>query len=186
MPRLTPVSDEAATPEVRALFEKDIAREGEVALGTRIAAYRPGIAAAHKAFGGAIKQSRLIDAALRCLVNVRIANIIGCEYWADRNAAGGSEAGASLEKIADLPRYKTSPHYTDAERVALEFAEGASATPLDVPDELFERLRAHYTDEQIVELTYIIACENLGSRFNFSLRVEPQGHFCFLPQAAVT
>jgi len=80
MPRLTPISDEQATPEVRALFDKDIAREGEVSLGTRIAAYRPGIAAAHKAFGAAIKQSRLIDPALRCLINVRIANLIGCEY----------------------------------------------------------------------------------------------------------
>ncbi|MCC7484244.1 MAG: hypothetical protein IT529_04585 [Burkholderiales bacterium] len=57
-------------------------------------------------------------------------------------------------------------------------------TPHNVPDELFERVRAHYTDEQIVELTYIIAAENLGSRFNFSLRVEPQGSFCFLPQPA--
>lgn len=80
MPRLTPISDQEATPEVRALFDQDIAREGEVALGTRMAAYRPSIAAAHKAFGGAIKQSRLIDPALRCLINVRIANIIGCEY----------------------------------------------------------------------------------------------------------
>jgi len=91
-----------------------------------------------------------------------------------------------MEKIADLSRYRTSPHYTEAERVALEYAEGASATPLNVPDALFERLKSHYSDEQIVELTYIIACENLGSRFNFSLRVEPQGQFCFLPQPAAT
>jgi len=62
------------------LFDKDVAREGEVALGTRVAAYRPAIVAAHKAFGGAIKQSGLIDPALRCLVNVRIANLVGCEY----------------------------------------------------------------------------------------------------------
>ena len=91
-----------------------------------------------------------------------------------------------MEKIADLSHYRTSPHYTGAERVALEYAEGASATPHNVPDELFERVRSYYTDEQIVELTYIIACENLGSRMNFSLRLEAQGQFCFLPQPAET
>lgn len=80
MPRLKPLEDEGATPEVQALFDKDIAREGEVLLSTRISAYRPGIAAAHKALGGSIKQSGLIDAALRSLVKVRIANLIGCAY----------------------------------------------------------------------------------------------------------
>ena len=80
MPRLKPISDDEATPEARALFEGDIEREDEVLLSTRISAYRPGIAAAHKALGGAIKASGLIDPALRCLVKVRIANIIGCEY----------------------------------------------------------------------------------------------------------
>ncbi|MCC7484243.1 MAG: hypothetical protein IT529_04580 [Burkholderiales bacterium] len=82
MPRLTPISDEEAqgSPAVRALFEKDIAKEDEVLLSTRISSYRPGIAAAHKALGGSIKESGLIHAALRSLVKVRIANLIGCAY----------------------------------------------------------------------------------------------------------
>jgi len=99
----------------------------------------------------------------------------------DINAAGGSEAGASMEKIAELAQYKSSPMFTAAEKVALEFADGASATPHDVSDELFARVQAHYGSEQIVELAYIIATENLSSRFNRSFRVEPQGFFCMLP-----
>lgn len=100
----------------------------------------------------------------------------------DINAAGGSDAGASIEKITALPGYKASPLYTAAEKVALEFADGASATPHDVSDELFARVRAHYGEAATVELAYIIATENLSSRFNRSFRVEPQGFFCMLPQ----
>ena len=99
----------------------------------------------------------------------------------DINAAVGSEAGASMEQITSLPDYRTSPLFSAAERVALEFADGASATPHDVSDELFERVRAHYSPEQTVEIAYIIATENLTSRFNRSFRVEPQGFFCLLP-----
>ena len=101
----------------------------------------------------------------------------------DINAAGGSEAGTSVEKITALSGYKSSPLFPAAEKVALEFADSASATPHDVSDELFTRVRAHYNEAQVVELAYIIATENLSSRFNRSFRVEPQGFFCMLPEA---
>jgi alkylhydroperoxidase family enzyme len=101
----------------------------------------------------------------------------------DINAAVGSEAGASVEKITALSGYKSSPLFPAAEKVALEFADGASATPHDVSDELFTRVRAHYNEAQVVELAYIIATENLSARFNRSFRVEPQGFFCLVPAA---
>jgi alkylhydroperoxidase family enzyme len=99
----------------------------------------------------------------------------------DNNAAGSSKAGASDEKIAALADFRSSPLFNDAERVALELAEAASGLPHDVPDELFDRLREHYSDVQIVELSYIVALENFRSRFNRTLRVESQGLYCVLP-----
>ena len=53
--------------------------------------------------------------------------------------------------------------------------------PHDVSDELFERLREHYSEAEIVELAYIVALENFRSRFNRTLRVEAQGLYCVLP-----
>jgi alkylhydroperoxidase family enzyme len=102
----------------------------------------------------------------------------------DINAAGGSEAGATPEKIAALTDFRGSNLFTPAERVALELAEAATALPHDVSDELFARLREHYSDAEIVELSYIIALENFRSRFNRTLRVEPQGLYCVLPDGA--
>lgn len=74
-----------------------------------------------------------------------------------------------------LPDYATSPHYTTAERLALEYADSMTITGREVSDELFERLRQHYTDDELIELTEIIAWENASTKFNRALRVPSQG-----------
>ena len=87
----------------------------------------------------------------------------------------GSELGVPTEKIDALPDYGTSPLYGEAERVALEYADAMTITGRDVTDELFERLRRHYADDALVELTAIIAWENASAKFNRALRVPSQG-----------
>jgi len=86
-----------------------------------------------------------------------------------------SALGVSNEKILALADYGTSPHYDNAERAALEYADAMTITGCDVGDDLFARLRAIYDDEAIVELTAIIAWENSSSTFNRALRVPSQG-----------
>jgi len=86
----------------------------------------------------------------------------------------GSELGVSDEKILALPDYMSSPHYTEAERVALEYSDCMTITDREVSDELFERLRQSYDDDALVELTAIIAWENASSKFNRALRVSSQ------------
>jgi alkylhydroperoxidase family enzyme len=86
----------------------------------------------------------------------------------------GSELGVSDEKILALVDYATSPLYSEAERVALAFADCMTITGLEVTDELFARLREFYEEDAIVELTAIIAWENASSKFNRALRVPSQ------------
>ncbi len=86
-----------------------------------------------------------------------------------------SELGVSEEKILALPDYATSPLYSEAERVALEYADCMTITGREVSDELFARLRQFYEEEAVVELTAIIAWENSSSKFNRALRVPSQG-----------
>jgi alkylhydroperoxidase family enzyme len=86
----------------------------------------------------------------------------------------GSELGISREKIEALPDYATSQLYTEAERVALRYADCMTITGQEVTDELFAEVRALYTDDAIVELTAIIAWENASSKFNRALRVPSQ------------
>jgi alkylhydroperoxidase family enzyme len=80
----------------------------------------------------------------------------------------------SNEKIEALPEYATSALYSEAERVALEYADSMSITGREVSDELFARLREFYDDDAIVELTATIAWENASSKFNRALRVPSQ------------
>jgi alkylhydroperoxidase family enzyme len=85
-----------------------------------------------------------------------------------------SELGISDEKIVALSGYAASPLYSEAERVALEYADCMTMTEREVTDELFARLRVLYEDDAIVELTAIIAWENASSKFNRALRVPSQ------------
>jgi alkylhydroperoxidase family enzyme len=87
----------------------------------------------------------------------------------------GSRNGLSTEKIDALDDYARSALYTDAERVALEYADAITDTRRDVDDELFARVQRHYDDDTIAEMTMIIAWENASSRFNRALRIPSQG-----------
>ena len=87
----------------------------------------------------------------------------------------GSQLGLTEEKILALADYATSPLYTEAERVALEYADCMTLSDREVGDELFARLRRLYHDDALVELTAIIAWENASSKFNRALRIPSQG-----------
>jgi alkylhydroperoxidase family enzyme len=102
------------------------------------------------------------------------------------NAAGSSKAGATDEQIADLPNWRTSNLYTEAEKLAFELADVTIQTPVDVSDDLFERLQRHYDTEALVELGAICALENFRSRFNRIFRVEPNGFYCPVPKPQVS
>ena len=86
----------------------------------------------------------------------------------------GSRLGVSDEKILALGDYATSPLYTEAERVALEYADAITLSDRDVGDDLFARIRRFYDDDAVVELTEIVAWENASSKFNRALRIPSQ------------
>ena len=86
----------------------------------------------------------------------------------------GSKLGISDEKILALAEYATSPLYNELERITLEYADSMTITGREVSDELFARLRQFYSDDELVELTEIIAWENASSKFNRALRIPSQ------------
>ena len=87
------------------------------------------------------------------------------------------QAGASSDKIDAVERAADSPLFSPRERAALEYAVTITVTGQKVTDELFARVRAHFTEDQVVELTAVAAFENFRSKFNVALGVEAQG-FC--------
>lgn len=89
------------------------------------------------------------------------------------------QAGAEEAKVREVPTWRESRRFSEAERVALEYAEAVTITGQRVSDALFGRLKGCYDDGQIVELTAAVALENFRSKFNVPLGVEAQG-FCVI------
>ncbi|MDP1840627.1 MAG: hypothetical protein Q8N31_20530 [Reyranella sp.] len=85
-----------------------------------------------------------------------------------------------MEKLAEVTDWRDSKLFSEAERLALEYAERITYTDQKVDDSLVGKLKQHFTDAQIVELTAAIAMENFRSKFNPTLGVEAQG-FCVVP-----
>jgi AhpD family alkylhydroperoxidase len=129
--------------------------------------------------------SKLVDARLKSLVQLRVATLVGCPFWIDIGSAVGRETGISREQIANLHDYRSNQNFSALERLALEFADSMTRTPVEVPDALFARLREHFDDAQLVELTASIAWENYRARFDHAFGIEAEnfsvGAFCALP-----
>jgi alkylhydroperoxidase family enzyme len=90
------------------------------------------------------------------------------------------------QQLLDLAIFRTSDAFTPLEKLVLELAVAMSATPADVPQELFASLRKHFDEAQLVELTATIAWEHYRSRFNRTFAIASQGFsegaYCALPE----
>jgi alkylhydroperoxidase family enzyme len=91
------------------------------------------------------------------------------------------ESDGGEAKLTEVATWRHSRLFSEAERVALEYAERITITDQKVDDALFSQLKQHYTEAQIVELTAAIAFENYRSKFNPALGVDAQG-FCVMSQ----
>ena len=93
----------------------------------------------------------------------------------DIRHAVGVKAGIPEETLAALTSYKESPHFTERDKAALEYAEQVTRDDREVSDECFSRLRQHFSQPEIVELTFIIGYQTFASKFAKAFHLAPQG-----------
>jgi AhpD family alkylhydroperoxidase len=130
-------------------------------------------------YGMIDRRSSPVEPALRSLLTVRVSQINHCPFCVDLNSATLLERGVSADKIAALDRWRESALFSARERAALDYAEAMTCTDRSVDAALMARLKLHFDDDTIVELTGLVAFQNLSSKFNSALDVAPQG-FCSL------
>ncbi len=141
----------------------------------------PGLFLAVAALYGVLDRRRSpLEPALRSLVTVRVSQINWCRFCVDINSATLARRSGSMDKVAALDEWRDSPLFDSKERAALEYAEAMTVTDRQVSDELKERLRRFFHEEEIVELTALVAFQNMSSKFNSALDAPSQG-FCRLP-----
>src|ERR1700722_12456905 len=93
----------------------------------------------------------------------------------DIRHAVGVKIGIAADKLADIPRYRESRHFSERERSALDFCEQITRDDLEVSDECFVRLQEHFMPAEIVELTFIIGYQTFASKFAKAFKLAPQG-----------
>ncbi|NJO55345.1 MAG: carboxymuconolactone decarboxylase family protein [Rhodospirillales bacterium] len=168
---------------LRPFFWAQRRRYGEVLEPALVWARSPKLFATLALFFGALdRNSSPIPPAIRSLVTVRVSQINWCRFCVDINGATLLERGMPLAKLEAVAEWQTSSLFDERERVALEYAERMTDTALQVDDALMARLKKIFDDDAIVELTGLIAFQNLSSKFNAALDVPPQG-FCKVPES---
>ncbi len=126
------------------------------------------------------RASSPIEPALRSLITVRISQINWCAFCVDLNSATALERSVDAAKLSELADFEHSPRYSAREKAALRYAETVTITGRHVDTTQMSELKAHFSDAAIIELTALIAFQNLSSKFNAALHVPAQG-FCRMP-----
>ena len=123
-----------------------------------------------------VERWRELDQGLKDLAVMMAAATIGCSWCIDFGYWESTmKHHVPAEKIRAVPRWRDSDVFTGLERLVLEYAEAMTDTPPGVTDEMAEQLRSHLSESQLVELTAIVAVENLRSRINAALGLTAQG-----------
>lgn len=128
-------------------------------------------------YGALDRKCSPIEPSLRSLITVRVSQINWCKFCVDINSMMVLRRGGSEEKLKALQDYEQSELFTEREKAALSYAEVVTVSDKQVSRENRERLKQHFSDDEIIELTAIISFQNMSSKFNASLDVQPQG-FC--------
>jgi alkylhydroperoxidase family enzyme len=184
MARIQGVPQEQAGPIVKLVYR--FMRKGMKKMTGREAAHGSGIEPleiwAHQPkmmngmgkFQQAVRKGNSVDERLKYVVELKGAQMIGCEFCVDLGSQICRNSGFSDEELLALPRYHQSDLFTEREKLALDYTVAVMRTPVDVTNELFARMKEHFTDEQLVEITALLTVVNLD-RFNAAFGIGSAG-----------
>lgn len=168
---------------VRLFFWNQKRRYGAVLEPARLWGRTPKVFAALALLYGALdRRSSPIEPALRTLVTVRVSQINWCSFCVDVNSATALKRGIDEEKLLALGQFAVSPLFNGRERAALAYTEAVTYTDRHPSAAEFAHLHEYFDDDAVIELTALIAFQNLSSKFNAALEVPPQG-FCAIAPA---
>jgi AhpD family alkylhydroperoxidase len=179
---ITTPSDHRFPWYARLFFWNQKRRYGAVLESARLWARTPRVFAALALLYGALdRRSSPIEPLLRSLITVRVSQINGCHFCIDLNSFIVLRRGLDPDKLAALAEFETNPLFSEREKAALSYAEAVTDSNHRATPTHFEQLHRYFDDNAIIELTALIAFQNLSSKFNAALGVEPQG-FCVVPK----
>ena len=172
MSRLSPLDQSDLPESIRPLLEMADGMMGFVPNDLYVMARNPALLQALGGLVGAVYGQGSLDPGLKRLIGYIASTAAGCTYCRSHTAHGAHRAGIDNEKIAKAWEYETSDLFTEAERAALRVAQGAGATPNSVTDQDFEKLKKHYSDDEIIEIVAVISMFGFLNRWNATMATE--------------
>ena len=165
-PRIAPLPPEH-TPELKDSFEAMKKNLGFVPNSMLILQRKPKIARALAQLTASIwEPGGEVDRGFKRLVAHVASRTAGCRYCMAHTAGGALHFGVEEQKLAAVWEFRTSPLFSPAERVALDFTIAAASVPNGVTDEMFAELRRHWSENQIVEIIAVISTFGFLNRWN--------------------
>jgi len=184
MARIQGVSKSKAGPIVRVVYrlgprmvKKLTGREPQIGNGIELMeiwAHQPKMMMGMGKFNQAVRKGKSVDERLKNLVELKGAQLIGCEFCVDLGSQICRNAGISDDELIALPHYRQSDLFTAREKLALDYTVAVMRTPVEVTDELFTALKEHFSDAQLVEITALLTLVNLD-RFNAAFGIGSAG-----------
>lgn len=178
MSRISPKSSSNYPWYLRLLYKLQTRRFGHPVIPTQVWGRQPRLLWRFLSFFRTLeRKASPIPPVLRALITVKVSQINHCAFCVDFNAMRVLHHKGAEAKLEGLQDAENCDAFSEAEKAALAYAEAVTRSDIEVDDALFERLRLHYDDDAIVELTALIAFQNLSSKFNAALDLPSQG-FC--------
>ena len=167
-------------------FNRLTGRQDDTMLGpVRLMAHIPTLLSGYGRLEQAVAKVHRLDLRHRALAELKAATVTRCEYCIDLGSRISHDWGLTDEELLALPNYRSAACFSEVDKLVLAYAAAMSRTPVEVTDELFDKLRSQFSVPQLVELTFIIALENLRGRFNLAMGIGAagfsEGMVCALP-----
>lgn len=176
MPRIPAVQTATAGPLIRLAFRFARRRFGAVPEPLAVAAHHPGLVMAGGVHELAVERAaRKLPVNIRELAVYRTAVRVGCSWCVDFGTMLQRTEGLDIARLKEIDDYATSDSFSAEERLAVAYADAMTETPMTVTDEQVAELVRVFGRDGTIELTYLIALENMRARTNTALGITDQG-----------
>ena len=171
--RVPPIANKNLPPELASDFDIIMKSNGYIPFSYKVLAHRPNILKALMDLSKAvIRDDGTVDRGFRFLIAYISSRTRGCQYCQAHNVKSADRWGISADQLNNVWEYETSEFFTPAERAALAFAQASATVPNYADDTIFKELKAHWYDEQIVEITAVVSLFGWMNCFNDVLHVD--------------
>jgi uncharacterized peroxidase-related enzyme len=165
--------DEVKDPKVKEAYERMTKKRGKVTNIYKALAHKPSIISTIGPFVAAVQEPHELDPKLKERVILKVSKINRSAYCYHAHQQISKKMGFTENEIIEVDNPENAD-ISEAEKVALKYAEAMTVSPGNIPDTLFDELKKHFGDSQIVELTSLEALYNMINRFNEALKLDPE------------